>query len=117
MSGNLCLDCGLPVDGEHSVNCLMQWQSGPTRGGDMACVICGSETVDAEKACANCADDWGNISRIIERWKKAKITEVSLRTQVMGIAQFLCDQKGFSEQQAADLLGVSRPTIRSWRGK
>lgn len=83
----------------------------------MACVICGAETAFGVFACSNCTDDWGRMSQIIQQWKRTKIKEVALRTQVMAIARYLCDDKGFSEQQAAELLGVSRPTIRKWRGK
>lgn len=82
------------------------------------CVICGvALNAQAAKACAECADDWGAMQRIIDDWRKSKAKEIALRVRVAAVAVMLCEQKGLSETQAAKAIGVSRLTIRAWRGK
>ena len=112
---NRCYDCGITMTGQHSPDCMTRWQSVVVSEG--SCVLCGVELDADAKVCSACTDDFGNMQRLIDRWRKAKVSEVTLRGQVAAIASILCDQKGLSEQQAADLIGVSRLTIRSWRGK
>jgi len=78
------------------------------------CAVCG---LNDGPVCDACGDDWGAIGRVLERWQRAQATESRLREQVAVLVVYLCDEKGLSEIQAAKLMGVSRPTIRAWRGK
>lgn len=78
------------------------------------CAVCG---VARGPVCDACGNDWGAIAHMIERWQRARDGEARLREQVAVLVVYLCHEKGLSEIQAAKLVGVSRPTIRAWRGK
>ena len=78
------------------------------------CAIC---TNEHGPVCEKCAEDWGAIVSTIDRWHRWQSDTEKLQQRVKKIINFLCDVKGLSEVQAAKLLGVSRPTIRAWRGK
>jgi hypothetical protein len=67
--------------------------------------------------CPVCADDWGQIVLTIERWQRAELSARRLQKRIEVLVVYLCDSRGLSEIQAAKLVGVSRPTIRAWRGK
>lgn len=82
------------------------------------CAVCQTLLRPSEQnVCENCADDWGQITRMVEQWRKAKGMELALRLRISALAIYLCDEKGLSENQAAAMLSVSRQTIRAWRGK
>lgn len=116
-----CGDCVPDQDGRHQPSCVTQWSDDYAGSGTVngdACAVCGAQLRPSESiVCERCADDWGQITRTVEQWRKAKGQELALRLRVTALAIYLCDQKGFSEVQAAAMLGVSRPTIRAWRGK
>ena len=78
------------------------------------CAVCG---VNDGPVCAECGDDWGAIARTVERWQRAQESEARLRERVAVLVVYLCDERNMSEIQAARLTGVSRQTIRAWRGK
>jgi hypothetical protein len=78
------------------------------------CAIC----TDAHgPVCSKCSEDWGAIVATIDRWQKWQSNTEKLEARVKVLLNYLCDQRGLSEVQAAKLLGVSRPTVRAWRGK
>jgi predicted XRE-type DNA-binding protein len=79
-----------------------------------ACAVCG---VNSGPVCDECGDDWGAIGRTVERWQRAQESEARLRERIAVLVVYLCDERNMSEIQAARLTGVSRPTIRAWRGK
>jgi hypothetical protein len=81
---------------------------------DDACAVCG---LADGPVCGVCGDDWGAIARTVERWQRAQESEANLRERVAVLVVYLCDERNMSEIQAARLTGVSRLTIRSWRGK
>lgn len=81
---------------------------------DDACAVCG---VADGPVCDACGDDWGAIARTVKRWQRAQQSEARLRERVAVLVVYLCDKFNMSEIQAARFTGVSRPTIRAWRGK
>lgn len=116
-----CGDCVPDQIGRHQPSCITQLTHDTSNGGDVnatTCAVCGAGLLPSESiVCEKCSFDWGQITRVVEQWRKAKGHELFLRIRISALAVYLCDQRGLSENQAATMLGVSRQTIRAWRGK